>query len=284
MTIINRIKLKRFIKEYFIITIALLLSAASYNLFLVPLHIVSGGIGGVATITKYVFKIDQSIMIAILSISCLIISYLFLGREKTKATAYASIIYPILVNITEPLVDMITFSTKDVFIIVIFAGLIYGATSGIVYKIGYNSGGFSVISQILYEKFHISVAKSGLIMNIIIVLVGAFYFGATKAMYAIIFLYITNLITEKFLLGISKNKALYIVTSESKKISDYIINILGHNVTYFPVKTGLLERKKEVLLVIIPTTEYYIVKEGIQLIDKKAFFVATDSYEVKGAN
>ena len=44
-----------------------------------------------------------------------------------------------------------------------------------------------------------------------------------------------------------------------------------------------LEKKKNVLLTVIPSRDYYRVKEGIRMIDKKAFFVATDSYEVKGA-
>ncbi len=170
------------------------------------------------------------------------------------------------------------------FILVIFAGFINGITAGIIYKIGYNSGGFSAISQILYKKFNIPVAKSSFVISVIIVCFAAYYFGMTKAMYAIIFLYVTNIIMDKVILGISKNKAFYIVTTEPEKISDYIINVLGHDTTNFEVKGGFLDKKKSVLLAVIPTNDYYKVKEGIHFIDNKAFFVATDSYEVKGAN
>lgn len=281
---IKRIKRMNLIKDYLILTITLMVSAACYNVFLLPLKILSGGSGGIATIIKYTLHVDQSITLAILSIISLTISYLFLGKEKTKATLYVSIACPILVKMTEFLVDIISFSTRDMFIIVIFSGLINGITCGIVYKIGYNSGGLSVISQILHEKFHISLAKSGLVINATIVIIGAYFFGITQAMYALIFQYITKIVIDKTYIGISGNKTFYIVTSESKKVADYVINTLGHSVTYFPVKTGFLSRKKEVLLVIIPTSEYYIFKEGIQMIDKKAFFVATDSYEVKGAH
>ena len=34
---------------------------------------------------------------------------------------------------------------------------------------------------------------------------------------------------------------------------------------------------------VIPTKEYFRVTEGIKLLDKDAFFVVTNAYEVKGA-
>ena len=87
---------------------------------------------------------------------------------------------------------------------------------------------------------------------------------------------------DKVLLGISNNKAFYIITSEEEQIKKYIIEHLHHNVTTFDVKGGFLEKKRKVLLSIIPSREYYRVTEGIKNIDNKAFFVVTDSYEVIG--
>ena len=43
-----------------------------------------------------------------------------------------------------------------------------------------------------------------------------------------------------------------------------------------------IEEKQKMLMCVIPTREYYRLKEGISNIDKDSFFVITDSYEVKG--
>ena len=59
---------------------------------------------------------------------------------------------------------------------------------------------------------------------------------------------------------------------------------LGHGITCFGVKGGFVAKRKDALLTVIPTRDYYRVTEGIKMIDPKAFFVATDSYEVKGAD
>lgn len=57
---------------------------------------------------------------------------------------------------------------------------------------------------------------------------------------------------------------------------------LHHGVTIFNVKGGYTNKKDEVILSVVPTSEYYKVKEGIHEIDKDAFFVVCDAYEVFG--
>lgn len=280
--IIKTIKKKKKIYRIIILLFALLMSALVYNIFLLPLNIVSGGTGGIATITKHIYHINPSVMLLILSISSIIISFLYLGVEKTSGAIIASFIYPLFVSITEPIAKMIPIETTDTFIVIIFAGVLSGISSGLIYKTGYNSGGFAVICQILYEKYNIAISKSSLIINGFIVALGGIFFGSANAMYAIILLYISNLVMDKVLLGISNNKAFYIITSEEEQIKKYIIEHLHHNVTTFDVKGGFLEKKRKVLLSIIPSREYYRVTEGIKNIDNKAFFVVTDSYEVIG--
>lgn len=280
--ILQIIKKKRRLYRIIMMTLSLLISAFVYNLFLLPLNIVSGGTGGIATITKHIYKIDPSLMILILSVACLIISLMYLGKEKTIASAFSSFFYPFLVTLTEPICKLIPIETNDIFIIVIFAAVLAGISSGMMYKTGYNSGGFTIISQILYEKYQIPVSKSGLFMNLAIVFIGGLFFGSANAMYAIIYLYITSVVIDKVLLGISNNKAFYIITSEEETIKTYIIDTLGHSVTIFDVKGGFISKKRNVLLTVIPTRDYYRLKEGIQTIDQNAFFVATDSYEVIG--
>ena len=51
-----------------------------------------------------------------------------------------------------------------------------------------------------------------------------------------IYLYIANIVTDKVLLGISNNKAFYIITDKEEEVNDYIMRILNHSVTIFDVK------------------------------------------------
>ncbi|MBQ9019598.1 MAG: YitT family protein [Bacilli bacterium] len=266
-----------------LISISLVISALVYNLFLLPLSIVAGGTSSIATITYYLYNINPAIMMFIISSICSILGFMYLGAERTTGTIIASLSYPLVVEITAKIVENVYIDTSDTLLIVLFAGVLAGVANGLMYKSGYSSGGLPTISQILYEKFKISVAKTSFVMNFIIIIIGAIFFGFTNALYAVIFLYIYSIITDKVLLGISKNKAFYIITEKEQEVKEYIIENLRHTVTTFDVKGGYLQDKKRVMLTVIPTREYYRVTEGIKSIDKDVFFVVTDSYQVKGA-
>ena len=281
--ILTKITHKKKIKRILLMSLSLLLSAVLYNIFLLPLNLVTGGTNGIATITKYVYDINPAFMILILSIACSIFSLMYLGVKRTIGTLIASIIYPLLIQLTSPLNNIMLKEPVDVLLMVLFAGVLSGIANGLMYKTGYSNGGFPVVSQILFEKKHISVSKSSLIINVSIVIVGALFFGTTNALYAIIFLYINNIVLDKVLLGINNNKAFYIMTKEEEKIKEYIIKTLEHNVTTFEVKGGYLDKDRKVILTVIPSREYYKVTEGIKEIDETAFFVVTDSYQVEGA-
>ena len=233
--IIETIKGKNKISRAILMIISMILNAILYNLFLLPLNLVTGGTPGIATVTHYVYGINPSIMIFILSLACVIISFLYLGKERTMGTLLALFIYPILVQLTSPLNKVVS-DNPDILLLVIFAGVISGVANGLMYKTGYSNGGLPIISQILFEKKQISISKSSLFINVLIVLIGSFFFGTTTALYAIIFLYINNIVLDKVLLGISYNKAFYIITSKEQEIKDYILDTLGHDVTVFDVK------------------------------------------------
>ena len=280
--VIGRLKKKKVGKRITMLVVSLFFSAIVYNLFLLPVNLVTGGAGGIATITNYVYGIDPALMILIVSITCALLSLMYLGPEVTAVPILASVLYPFFVKITEPLTDIIHMDYSDMFTITLFAGVLNGIANGIMYKTGYNNGGLPVISQILEKYCKIPIAKTSAVINITVVLIGGVFFGSTNVMYAIILIYLNSIIINKVLLGISNNKAFYIITSEEAQIKDYIIRTLGHSVTVFDVKGGFLNKKNKVVLTVVPSREYYRVTEGIKIIDKDAFFVVTDAYEVVG--
>ena len=280
--IIKKIKNKKIVSRVIMMIISLLISSIVFNLFLLPTNIVSGGVNGISIITDYLYGYNPSTVIFIISLACVVLSFIYLGIERTTGTLVATILYPIFVQLTSNIGNYITIDINDLFIISIYIGIIGGFANGLMYKTGFSSGGLPIISQILYKYFKIPISKSSFMINSIIVFIGGIFFGSTKVMYAIIILYINSIILNKVLLGISNNKAFYIITTEDNKIKEYIIKEMKHSATIFDVKGGFLEKKRKVILTVIPSREYFKVTEGIKLIDKNAFFVVTDAYEVSG--
>lgn len=274
--------MKKLIYRYFILITSLFLSAIVFNLFLYPTNLVTGGLNGVAIIINHLIDLDPALIILIGSTFLLGLSYIFLGLEQTAASVIATIVYPIFVSITASLTKLIIVDTSDLILMSIVIGILLGITNGLMYKVGFSNGGLNIISQIIYKYFKISLSKTTFLINLIVVIAGGMYFGFNMVLYALLIIYISSFVMDKVILGISNNKAFYITTSKEKEVKDYLINKMHHTVTIFNVKGGFLEKRRKVLLAVVPTKEYFILTEGIKKIDPKAFFVATDAYEVKG--
>mgnify|MGYP002544145315 FL=1 len=280
--IIKQIYKKHKVKRYLTLLLGLFICAVSFNLFIYPNDIVFGGVSGISIIVTKFFDISASTFILISSIILLIVSYIFLGKEKTKGSVVGSILLPIFISLTENIGKILVIDASDQLLLAIVGGVLYGLGAGLVFKAGYTTGGTDVLNQIMNKYAKTSIGTSMLIVDGLIVLSGAFVFGWTKFMYAIIVLYIISILTDKVLLGISSSKAFYIITTKPDEISNYVIDELGHSVTIIDAKGGYTKQKNPILFTVVPTKEYYKLKAGINEIDKDAFFTAVDAYEVLG--
>ncbi len=270
------------VKRYIEFIIGLLIVAIAFNLFLEPNHLVSGGVSGISIITKHVFGLEPSTFIMFASICLLILSFLLLGKEKTLGSILGSLLFPVFVKLTADIHVYIDIDNTQLLLAAIFGGVLNGFGAGLIFKAGFTTGGTDIINQIISKYFKVSIGQAMLMSDGLIVLSGVFIFGPTKLMYALIVLYIISVMTDKVVLGISDSKAFYIITDKEDEVKEYIMTYLNHGVTIFHAKGGYSKEKQNVLMAVIPTKEYFKLKEGIHEIDRNAFFVVTDAYEVFG--
>ena len=270
------------VKRYMQFVFGCLLVALAFNLFFSPNDIVAGGVSGLSIILNYYFGIEPSIIILISNALLLLLSYFVLGKEVTKANLLGSILFPIFVNLTQHISTYISFQQSEMLLIAVFGGLLQGLGAGLIFKAGFSTGGTDILNMIVSKKFKMSMGNSMLCTDGLIVLAGFFVFGFNKLMYALIVLYIISVFTDRVILGISDSKAFYIITKDEKNVKDFVLNKMHHGVTVFEAYGGYESEKQNVLMCVIPTKDYYLLKEGIHRIDKQAFFVVTDAYEVFG--
>lgn len=273
---------KTLVSRYIVMIISLLVTSLLYNLLLQPTKIITGGVNGLAIINKYLNGINPSLTIFVISLVMLILSYIYLGKNRTAGTLVATFIYPLFVELTSNIDKFIQIELTDLLVISIFIGVIGGLANGALYKTGFSNGGLPIISQILFDKFKIPIGKTNFLINITITLIGSLFFGTNMIMYAIIILYINSLIVDKIILGSSNNKAIYIFTSKEEEIKDFLIKDMNHTATLFDVRGAYLNKKRKMILTIIPTNEYFQVTESIKLLDPQVFYLVNNAYEVKG--
>ena len=274
--------IKKKIYRYANFFLGCLLVAIAYNLFLARNNLVPGGVSGLAVVLNYLFNVNNALFVFIVGIFLLILSYILLGKEKTKYSVLGTIIFPIFMELTVNIDKLIPMDTSQLLLSSIFGGVIYGFGIGLIFKAGFTTGGTDIVNQILSKYLKLSIGNSMLITDGLIVAFSAIVFGPIHLMYSILVLYIISIMSDRVILGISDSKAFFIITEKDDEIKDYVLNVLGHGATIFKAKGGLNKENQNVLMCVLPTKEYYKLRAGINEIDKDAFFVATDAYEVFG--
>lgn len=278
---IKRIYEKDRLVRYAQFLVGILLVSVAFNIFVLPSNVVYG-VSGIGVILKSLYNISPSIVIMGGDVILLLMSFLILGKQKTKNSIIGSILYPIFVELTLPLVDMVSLKEAEPLVIALFGAVICGFGYGLIFKSGYTTGGTDILNQIVSKFGKMSIGNAMLFTDGLIIICGIFTFGWTKSLYSVINLYIISLMTDKVMIGISNSKSFFIITSKEDEIKKFIMGELGHGVTLLEGNGAFSGNKQQVLMCVIPTREYFLVKEGIHEIDKNAFFVVADAYEVYG--
>lgn len=282
LSILGNLEKKNYLKRLIQFIIGCFIVSVAYNVFIVDNKIVPGGVGGIAVIVNNLLDIDNTITIIVLNVVLLILSFILLGVEKTRKSMLGTILLPLFIKLTEHFNVWLEIDNTNILLSVLIGGILYGIGAGLVFKAGFTTGGTDILNQIISKFAKISIGKSMLICDGTIVLSSGIFFGLDIMLYSVVILYIISYISDRIILGISDNKIFYIVTDMDKEIKDFILNKLNHGVTVFKAKGGYKKVRGNVLMTVLPTKDYYILKTGIKKIDKSAFFIVTDSYELYG--
>jgi uncharacterized membrane-anchored protein YitT (DUF2179 family) len=279
--IVKNVYKKYRLKRYIEFLIGVFLVAISFNFVMLPMKI-TYGFSGVAVILNVVFGFNPPLVIFISSIIILLMSFVLLGKDKTQNSVVGSLLYPVFVVLTEPLLNVFEIPMDEPLLIVLYGAVLSGFGIGLIFKAGFTTGGTDILNQILSKYFKMSIGKAMLITNGIIIFSGLIVFNYLVVMYSILTLYIVSILTDKVILGISESKMFYIITEHETAVKKFILQHLSHGVTVLEASGGFTGNRKKVIMCIIPTKEYFLAKEGIHSIDPDAFFVVADAYEVSG--
>lgn len=277
--LLERINKKDLIKRYFLLIVGCFIVAFAFNIFFKQYKIVCFGISGLSLVANK-FGISNFWFILIGDIILLILSYFTLGEKKTKNATLGSILFPIFVWLTEFLVPYFQFEDLELLVAAIIGGVLSGIGYGLIYKTNFNTGGTDIICEIVAKYTRVSLGKAMWVSDGLVVLSGLIVAKPEMILYGFLVLYLISFMTDRVVLGISQSKAFYIVTEKKEEVREFLLSIVDGGVTLINAKGGYSNNKETLLLGVVPTRQYFIVKEGLKEIDENIFFLACDAYEV----
>ena len=281
---ISNMDIKDAIVEGTFFVVGVFLYALCFNLFLIPNDLVVSGFSGIAIVVQRVFGWNANAFIYINNGILLVLGFIFLGWKITKKNIAGSILYPVMITVTNPVATFLNnyIIGDDFYLILLFAIILYGVSSGLIYRTGFSTGGSDIIMQILNKYMKISESKSMIVANSVIILIGMFVFGFNKGVYSFIILICSTYFIDKIMFGLSDSKVFYIYTKKVRKLKKLILNDFQTGFTSIPSRGGYSKKRNFMIMCVVSNRDYYLFKQKILEIDPNAFIIINSCYEVNG--
>lgn len=289
---------KKFWIELLIMTIGMLITAASVYYFLVPSKLIVGTISGLSIVLCSIFgemgiNISLSVTIMVINAILLILAYFLIGKEFGLKTVYSAMILGPLTDFWDWVLPWKTFATDNPitgeqsvmgdpwFDLCCFV-LMLSAAQAIMFSINASTGGLDILAKIVNKYLHFDIGKSVSIAGAIICL-SAFAINPFRmVVIGLIGTWINGIVVDYFTATLNNRKRVCIVSKDYDKIRNYIINDLVRGCTLYEVIGGYTNQPGIELEALLTKDEFAKLMEWIGNNEIHAFITAGNVSEVYG--
>lgn len=264
--------------EYTLLLIGSFIIALSFNLFLNPNEIASGGVSGLSTIVERKFAIEPAITQWVINIPLFITGILLLGGKFGLKTAVGSFTLPLFVLMTQQLQPL----TNNILLASIYGGIGIGVGLGIVFRGRGSTGGLDLTAQIMHKYTGMSLGLAVAVLDGLVILTAGVVFSPEKALYAFIGLFVTSKTIDMVQGGFAYSKVAFIISTHSEAVRKAVLYELDRGMTKLEGSGGYTGQQKDIWMVVVGQTEVMKLKTLVKSVDAGAFIIVCSAAEVLG--
>ena len=204
------------------------------------------------------------------------IGFRFIGK---KFTLYSCL----MIVLTSVLTDMIPvyIITYDVLLLSVFGGIINGAVVSMCLLADATSGGTDFIAIFLSDKKGVDSFNVILGVNVVILSVAGLLFGWEKALYSIIFQYVSTQVLH-MLYKKYQQATLFVVTNHAKEVCEVIFKISNHGATVMDSEGSFEGHERQMVYSVVSSAESKQVVEAVKKTDPNAFINVVRTEQLQG--
>ncbi|MBQ1460802.1 MAG: YitT family protein [Selenomonas sp.] len=266
--------------RYIQITLGALIVCLGFNLFIIPAHLLTGGISGIALIIYYLTDLPVGMQNIVYNLPILYLAYKVFGRLYAWDTVVGTVVLSLILDATHFLVDWNI--TQDGMLNAIFGGVMAGIGFGIIFRANANTGGLDVVGAVVKKFYSVDMGTVIFLMNFIIVMSSAWMFNIDEALYTLVSIYVTAELTNRVAAGLNREKSIFIVSPAAEQICQDIMENVHRGVTFLEGKGGFAQEHKDILFIVVRLTQVSRVKAIVDHYDRQAFMIVSDTSEVSG--
>lgn len=273
---------KKMVREYFLITIGIILVAISVEYFFAPNNLAAGGVTGLAiVVNNFIPALNIGAITLIVNIILFGVAFIIIGGNFGGKTIFASLGLSVIMWGIETFLSPFAI-TNDLIIATIFGTLISAFGMAIVFNNNSSTGGTDILAKIINKFFHVDIGKSLLIVDFVITLSAAVAFGLDIGFYSMLSVIILGITVDRFIEGFNSSKEVFIISDKTEQISKFILENLERGCTYLSGEGAYTGKKIKVIYTVLDRSEFIKLKIFIKDTDPKAFISVRESHEIVG--
>ena len=269
----NEGRVLRLVRDYVVITIAMLMGVLGLNLFLLPNQITMGGIMGVASIVYWGMGIPAQDTYFVLNGLLLIAALRVLGWRFCAKTIYAVIVFTIGSMVLQSVMPPDLHLLADQKFMACMVGAVFMGTSvGLGLSAGGSTGGSDVIAAIVHKYRDVSLGHIILFFDLAIITSSYVVLRDwEKVLYGYVLLFIISFCVDHVVNSLRRSVQFFIISDKYQEIGEAINKIADRGCSTLNGNGFYTKKGIKVIFCIAKKSESSFIFDLIDEIDPNAF-------------
>lgn len=274
--------LKKDGKKILMLCMASFLMAVNIKTFVRTADLFPGGASGLTILLQRIGETYFHVMIPYTVVNLLLnavpvyIGFRFIGKKFTLYSCLMIVLTSVLTDVIPAYVI-----TYDILLLSVFGGIINGAVVSMCLLADATSGGTDFIAIFLSDKKGVDSFNVILGVNVVILSVAGLLFGWEKALYSIIFQYVStqmlHILYKKY-----QQATLFVVTNKAKEVCEVIFDISNHGATVMDSEGSFEGQARQMVYSVVSSAESKKVVEAVKRTDPGAFINVVRTEQLQG--
>lgn len=265
-----------------VVLLAAFLMSININSFVNAVGLYPGGATGIAIIIQRLALKYWNLNIAYTPITIILnavpvyIGFKYIGKKFTLFSLVMVVANGFFVDL---LPDYAV--TQDPLLAAVFGGILNAIAITMCLKVDATSGGTDFISIFMSQKKGVDAFPYILGANIVILSIAGIFFGLEKALYSMIFQYVTTQALH-VLYRTYQQRTLFIITDMPDRVCSMIYSVCGHGATLMDGEGSFAHRNKKIVYSIVSASDTRKIIPKVREIDPNAFINSVRTEEIMG--
>ena len=265
-----------------VVLLAAFLMAMNINSFVNAGGLYPGGATGIAIIIQRIalkywgLSIPYTPVTVLLNAIPVYIGFKYIGKRFTLFSLVMVVTNGFFVDL---LPDYAV--TQDPLLVAVFGGLLNAIAITMCLEVDATSGGTDFISIFLSQKKGVDAFPYILAGNVVILSIAGILFGLDKALYSMIFQYVTTTALHALYRNYQQ-RTLFIITDMPDRVCSMIYSVCGHGATLIDGEGSFAHKNKKIVYSIVSAADTRKIIPKIREIDPNAFINSIRTEEITG--